>query len=112
MDTHFSLEMDSAIFNTANKTHNAKICGAKSKNGFLIAVFHILEENTNRFQSSKFIEFLTENTLAVILFRVIALRRWGQLTKVNETGQNVKSEAGVGIKGFSGDCYKIGWTKK
>ena len=68
MDIHFSLEMDSAIFNTANKTHNAKICGAKSKNGFLIAVFHILEENTNRFQSSKFIEFLTESTLAVIFF--------------------------------------------
>ena len=53
MDIHFSLEMELAIFNTANKTHNAKICGAKSKNGFLIAVFHILEENTNRFQSSK-----------------------------------------------------------
>ena len=68
MDIHFSLEMELAIFNTANKTHNAKICGAKSKNGFLIAVFHILEENTNRFQSSKFIEFLTENTFAVILF--------------------------------------------
>ena len=47
---------------------NSQICGAKSKNGFLIAVFHILEENTNRFQSSKFIESLRENTLAVILF--------------------------------------------
>ena len=70
MDIHFSLEMDSAIFNTANKTHNAKICGAKSKNGFFTAVFHILEENTNRFQSSKFIEFFTESTLAVILFSI------------------------------------------
>ena len=44
--------------------------GQSPKTAFLTAVFHILEENTNRFQSSKFIEFLTENTLAVILFSI------------------------------------------
>ena len=42
--------------------------GQSPKTAFFTAVFHILEENTNRFQSSKFIEFFPENTFAVILF--------------------------------------------